>query len=370
MQWLLTGSEVLYDSLISYDLTSSQLDSIAAAAMDNRQFQPGKRTVEITDPGGRNYILGYRTPETIRSDTLYPLLVYLHGGIGTSRTDKGAEAYMMFSSMQDSFPMFLASPSANRTTPWWSENGLWRIVHAVRYLAFLYPVDREKIFLAGVSDGATGCFGAANTIAKPFAGFIAVSGLGGMLPRLGMELFPDNLKQRPVYNVNAGQDHLYPIDLVKRFCTKMNEQGVDITCKYYPDEKHGFEYREEEYGELASRIRTWRLPAHRRGFTWHILRSMPYWTDRIFSAGLASGADHGTVRGYWRGDTLVVQGDGVKHATLCFQQNSTAGYIPVIIDGSRGKARPEKLTVAAQLLLMHYTLSTQIGHFALYPIDF
>jgi len=191
----------------------------------------GDIRVRLTDSTGTVYGLGLRTPRAIRMDTTYPLVIYLHGGTGSERNDKGDSAFLMLEALADTFSLFLASPSANRYAPWWSPTGLLRILQTLRYMTLHYPINPNKVFLSGVSDGATGCYAAANTINAPFAGFIAVSGFGGMLPAVGMHLVPANLALRPIYNVNAGRDRIYPIDLVKRFIADLRLQGVGIIEK-------------------------------------------------------------------------------------------------------------------------------------------
>src|SRR5659263_159346 len=49
----------------------------------------------LTDSAGAVYKLGFCTPKKIRPDTLYPLVIYLHGGTGTQINTKGEMAYDM-----------------------------------------------------------------------------------------------------------------------------------------------------------------------------------------------------------------------------------------------------------------------------------
>jgi pimeloyl-ACP methyl ester carboxylesterase len=275
----------------------------------------GAVRVRLTDSAGLPYSLGYVTPPDMKRDTAYPLVIYLHGGIGTERDDKGDSAYLMLSALADSFRLFLASPSANRSAPWWSSPGLSRILQTLRFMTLNYPVNPRKVFLAGVSDGATGCYAAANTIPAPFAGFIAVSGFGGMLPALGMRLEPGNFRQRPIYNVNAGLDHIYPVEEVRNFILSLQEQGVAITSKIYPDEKHGFDYRMKEMGTLAGLVRTWSRPES-KGFSWTFIPGVPNLPDNCVHWTLSS--DNATVHAFWRHDTLVVRAKGVQSLTALF----------------------------------------------------
>jgi hypothetical protein len=301
--------------------------SLLAAAFRaaRNSAEAGTVRVWLMDSAGFSYRLGYSTPSEIRRDTTYPLIIYLHGGVGTERNDKGDSAFTMLSPLADTFKLFLASPSANRFVPWWSPSGLSRILQTLRFMTLHYPVNSRKVFLAGVSDGATGCYAAANTIPAPFAGFIAVSGFGGMLPALGMRLEPGNLKQRPIYNVNAGLDHIYPVEEVKGFVRLMQEQGVGITSRIYPEEKHGFDYRAKEMGSLANLVRTWSRPEN-TGISWAFVPEVPNLPDNCLSWTLSS--DNASVHAFWRRDTLVVRVKGVRSLTASFPSVPAGKKIP------------------------------------------
>ena len=237
-----------------------QADRLKALADSARLTSPDSGYyVTVSDSDGTPYALGIGLPRRFDRNRAYPLIVYLHGGIGTEISTKGERAWEMLGGLRDSIDIILASPSGNRFAAWWSQRGMARIVHAVRYVSIMYDIDTNKIFLAGVSDGATGCYAVASALggSGPFAGFFAVSGYGGMLPNLGVQLSIDNLKARPIYNINGAKDHLYPIDAVNAFVAYLRESGVQITDKVYPNEDHGFDYKEREYSEFIQRIKEW-----------------------------------------------------------------------------------------------------------------
>ncbi|GBU20336.1 hypothetical protein R80B4_00212 [Fibrobacteres bacterium R8-0-B4] len=230
-------------------------DSARATSPDTDHF------VTVNDSDGTPYALGIGLPHNFDRGRAYPLIVYLHGGIGTELSTKGEHAWEMLGGLRDSVDVVIASPSGNRFAPWWSHRGMERILHAVRYVGIMYDIDTDKIFLAGVSDGATGCYAVASVMGGggPFAGYFAISGFGGMLPNLGVRLSIDNLRKRPIYNIQGGKDHLYPIEAVNGFINYLRGEGVQIADKVYPDEGHGFDYKEREYSEIAGRIREWSL---------------------------------------------------------------------------------------------------------------
>jgi pimeloyl-ACP methyl ester carboxylesterase len=312
----------------------------------------GDIRVRLTDSTGTVYGLGLRTPAAIRMDTAYPLIIYLHGGTGSERNDKGDSAFLMLEALADTFSLFLASPSANRFAPWWSPAGLLRILQTLRYMTLHYPINPDKVFLAGVSDGATGCYAAANTINAPFAGFIAVSGFGGMLPAVGMNLVPANLMLRPIYNVNAGRDRIYPIDLVKRFIADLKLQGVGIIEKVYDEEEHGFDYRAREMGTLANFIRTWSRPESPH-CAWTFVQGFPNLPDHIVGWNYSGG--EAFIRAWWRHDTLIIRSEGLTSFTAAFAATPLREKITCLFPAQRNRTRKiaaAKSSWPFELLLM------------------
>jgi hypothetical protein len=271
----------------------------------------------LKDEFSSAYVIGYHTPETIRSDTLYPLIIYLHGGTGSPLTDKGRNAYQMLRPLADSMQLFLASPSANRYTQWWSTGGLSRILQTIRFMSLHYPIDPQKIFLAGVSDGATGCWQAANTIYGNFAGFFAISGFGGLLTMNGITLNPENISQRPIYNVNAGKDRLYPPEMVNQFLDAMESSGVKLIRKSYSEEEHGFDYREKEFGTLCSLIRVWKRP-ETSGIQAIFSPNLPMHADNLVDWAIDGIADSRYIKGSWKKDTLEISAKGISSAIITF----------------------------------------------------
>jgi dienelactone hydrolase len=335
-QWFVSPTNASFDSLVSYKMTVRKQDSLADAAQAKCVGSCGKFSVILPDTFASRYTLGWKTPAHIRHDTLYPLIVYLHGGTGTLLTTKGEIAWDMLSALGDTFDLFLASPSANRENPWWSPAGISRILQTVRFMTLNYPVNPDKIFLAGVSDGAAGCYAAANAICGPFAGFIAVSGYGGMLFQLGMNLYPDNIMQRPILNINAGKDHIYPIEEVRKFLDWLSANGVPVERKEYPEENHGFDYRDKEYGHLARFIRTWSRPSAGRSVSWTFIRGFPNLPDNLVQWDLQPEVSEQTIRAYWTNDTLQIKAAGIRSAAFAFPGNTDADAkkITVRINGS------------------------------------
>lgn len=317
-KWFISADSSLPKPLLK--LSDVEIDSIVKVI--RKKSIKGRGRVILRDSCGKEFIVGFSTPLNYREDTLYPCLIYLHGGISTEFSTKGEKAYEMFNFLADSMDIFLVSPSANREVPWWSPIGISRILQTLRFITLYYPIDPNKIFLAGVSDGATGCYAAANTIPSHFAGFIAVSGFGGMLSYFGIKLSSENLMQRPIYNVNSGKDRLYPIEVVNEFLDSLQEKGVNIFRKIYPEEEHGFEYRYKEAGEICKIIREWSKPQNPSIYA-RIPQDFPYCFDHILSIKKKKELQSQSlfVQAYCEGENYYIKQQGIEEITLYFDES-------------------------------------------------
>ncbi|MGH9333916.1 MAG: hypothetical protein ACRD21_09215, partial [Vicinamibacteria bacterium] len=101
-----------------------------------------------------------------------------------------------------------------------------------------YNVDENRIYLFGVSDGATGAYYHATKAPTIWAAFFPFLGHPGVLenPATGVDgnLFVDNLSNRPMFVVNGEQDELYPVERVKPYIETFERAGVEIVFRPQP----------------------------------------------------------------------------------------------------------------------------------------
>ena len=348
-----TGKQYLCSPHISEKIVKNEIQKIKK----NRQIESTVTvdTFILHDADTIQYMCGFSKPKVLKKNTLYPLLVYLHGGINTAHNTKGMDAFHMFDFISDSIDIFLVSPSANSLVPWWSDTGLKRIMATVRYMTYHFPIDPDRILLAGVSDGAAGCFAAANTINSIFAGFIAVSGFGGILPQLGVSISLTNLKKRPLYVINGGKDHLYPIDLVNQFHMWLRNNSVPIITKIYPSEKHGFDYRIQERQSIIAFVSTWSKPLL-DSISWERGSSQLVLTDNILSIEKNTITPLKTyIYAHWKSDTLYCATQGIQSFIIIAPQNKKK-YPAIVVyinnkqHGSYKLYKPSMDQICEQLL--------------------
>jgi hypothetical protein len=168
-----------------------------------------------------------------------------------------------------------------------------------------------------------------------------------MLPSAGIELYPENLRQRPFYNVNATDDHLYPIDVVNKFLDFLESSGVRVTRKVYSGEKHGFDYREREYPQLAAIVRSWRRESF-SGNTWRFVPDFPNTPAGCMHWKVQSGLQRATISTYPSGDTLIIQCQGILQCVL---------HLPEQFRNKPVKLNSGKVTIPSQkVTLQQYNL--------------
>ncbi len=214
------------------------------------------------DPGvprGRQ-VLTRRNPEGVEYRTIawippgydpaqrYPVRVYLHGGVSRPRRDEAAwwrnqERY----ARDDAIVLF---PESWRETMWWQASQIENLAGVVNDLKRTYNVDENQVHLLGVSDGGTGAFYHAFKAPTPWAGFVSFNGHPAVLASPSTaadgQMHVTNLRNKPFFAVNGGQDRLYPISSVVPFLQLFVNAGVYVDFRPRPEAGHNMQWWDEE----------------------------------------------------------------------------------------------------------------------------
>lgn len=367
-RWFVTPTAARLDSLAVSSLSITDLREALQWVAGHTRGARGARSVRLEALDGGEYTLGYQTPGSFDRDSTYPLVVYLHGGIMNAADTKGERAFAMLSPLLDSMDLFLASPTATRECAWWTVAGVQRILQTVRYMTLHFPIDPDRVFLAGVSDGAAGCYAVANAANAPFAGFFAISGFGRIAGSQGTPLVPGNLMQRPIYNVNGSLDRLYPAAQVDAFLDALEKAGVGVERRMYEDQGHGFDYREREYGALLQRIRTWRRPSDRLGLSFRAVQGLPNIAHNLVTYQAVSNLSGvPALNAYWRNGRLFVRSIGVSEFVYEAPREDKP---PVVVANGRAEERSRDVTakVSAVLDYTQYACRLSEPRQALYAV--
>ena len=190
--------------------------------------------------GGRGGFHLY-VPERYRGDRPWPLVVALHGAMGS-----GADFLWTWLREARSRRFLLLAPTSRDTT--WSMQGpdrdLPALLGMVRFVGERWNVDAGRMLLTGLSDGGTYALLAGLSEASPFPALACVSGV----------LHPSNLSRgnlgrargRRVYVAHGALDWLFPPPLARLAVETLRGAGADVTHHEIADLSHTYPREEND----------------------------------------------------------------------------------------------------------------------------
>ena len=208
----------------------------------------GRQVLSRRNPDGVEYRTIAWIPSEYDPAQRYPVRVYLHGGVSRPRRDEAAwwrnqERY----ARDDAIVLF---PESWGETMWWQASQIENLAGVVNDLKRTYNVDENQVHLLGVSDGGTGAFYHAFKAPTPWAGFVSFNGHPAVLASPSTaadgQMHVANLRNKPFFAVNGGQDRLYPISSVVPFLQLFVNAGVYVEFRPRPEAGHDMQWWDEE----------------------------------------------------------------------------------------------------------------------------
>ena len=191
-------------------------------------------------------------PEDYDPARRYPVRVYLHGGVSRPRRDeanwwRNQERY----ARADAIVVF---PESWREAMWWQANQVENLGGLLNDLKRDYNVNENAVHLLGVSDGATGAFYHAFKAPTPWAGFLSFNGHPVVLANPSTDadgqMYVTNLRNKPFFVINGGQDRLYPVESVVPFLQLFADAGVYLDFQPKPEAGHNMQWWDEESANI------------------------------------------------------------------------------------------------------------------------
>ena len=212
----------------------------------------GRRVLTRRNPEGVEYRTVAWIPPDYDFARRYPVRVYLHGGVSRPRRAeaewwRNQERY----ARDDAIILF---PESWGETMWWQASQIENLAGVVNDLKRSYNVDENQVHLLGVSDGATGAFYHAFKAPTPWAGFLSFNGhpvvLASPSTRADGQMYVTNLRNKPFFAINGGQDRLYPIASVVPFLRLFVDAGVYVEFRPRPEAGHNMQWWDEESPQI------------------------------------------------------------------------------------------------------------------------
>jgi predicted esterase len=166
------------------------------------------------------------------------LRVQLHGGVARPSPNAvapGREAPGRGANRIEGERQIYLHPSGWADAQWWDEEQVDNIFHAVDALKRKYNIDESRIYITGISDGATGVYYMALKAPTIWASYLPLNGSIGVLANFQTgadgEMYGNNFVNDPLYIVNGEQDPLYPVAGVEPHIRWFRAMGVPFVFR-------------------------------------------------------------------------------------------------------------------------------------------
>ena len=143
-----------------------------------------------------------------------------------------------------------------------------------------YNVDENRVYLTGISDGATGVYFYAMKLPTPFSAFLPLNGnmrvLATPSTRANGQLYAGNMVNKPFFIVNGGRDPLYPVSAVAPHVEMLTAAGTEVTFRPQPEAGHDTSWWPTEREAFTQFVTTHPRQPHPATVSWESER-----TDRF-----------------------------------------------------------------------------------------
>ena len=221
---------------------------IRAGAAYDADVPRGRQVLSRENADGVEYRYEFYVPDDYDPTRRYPVRVYLHGGVARPRRDdapflRNGERY----ARDDAIVVF---PESWSDAMWWQASQVENLTGMLNDIKRHYNVNENAVHLLGVSDGATGAFYHAFKAPTPWAAFLSFNGhpavLAGPSTFADGQMYVTNLRNKPIFAINGGQDRLYPVASVVPFLQLFVNAGVYVEFTPKPEAGHNMQWWAEE----------------------------------------------------------------------------------------------------------------------------
>jgi hypothetical protein len=276
--------------------TGADFETLAARLAQGRTYgQETRGAFSMRFPAGAGVLFDntIEVPADYTPDRKWQVRVQLHGGVsrpptatvsaGGSLEEEGASpgggAPSLKPRRENRIPgenQIYIHPSGFAGFEWWHVNQVENIVRLVDRVKRRYNVDESRIYLTGVSDGATGTYYMAMKEPTAWSAFLPLNGsikvLSNPAVRAEGELFSGNLVNRPFYIVSGEKDHLYPAQHVATHVEAFKKLGVSLVFRPQANAGHDTSWWPYERSLFEQFVKQKPRPAHPAKLSWQTER--------------------------------------------------------------------------------------------------
>lgn len=199
-------------------------------ASDEAKPGPGKQVPQRLDRVVRvtlKYLL--YLPADYEKKDAWPLMLFLHGagerGDNIERVKVHGPPKLIAAGKQ--FPFIVVSPQcpANR---WWQPEDLTALLDEV---VEKYKVDKDRIWVTGLSMGGFGTWSLAAATPDRFAALVPICGGGD-------PIWARRFQHIPIWVFHGAKDPVVPLDRSTRMVEALKQAGGNVKFTVYPEAGH------------------------------------------------------------------------------------------------------------------------------------
>jgi phospholipase/carboxylesterase len=176
-------------------------------------------------------------PEDYSPDKPLPLIVALHGGYG-----QGSEYVWTWLRPARSRGYAILAPKSLGNT--WDMTVPSRDTLSVGWMfeevASQYSIDRERVYLTGLSDGGIFTYILGLEQSELFRGLAVVAGALHLV--VDQMLREGHGKDTPIFVVHGVHDFIFPVTFTRQTCTLLKQIGYNVKYEELPEWGHAFPY--------------------------------------------------------------------------------------------------------------------------------
>ncbi len=161
------------------------------------------------------------------ADRKWPMLIVLHGAGGNMKV-----GFPAITKVAEDRGYILVSPSYRADGAWWKPDAREFLVKVVEDVCAKYRVDRDRVAIAGVSNGAAGAWVAAKIKPELYRAVISISGMFEGRPE------PTPSEGPPVFIVHGARDGVIPVTFSRNAFKAFEKVRPGTEYKEYPRDGH------------------------------------------------------------------------------------------------------------------------------------
>jgi predicted esterase len=216
-------------------------------------------------------------PASYRPDTRWPVRIQLHGGV--SRPADAAGRAIAPNRIQGEDAIYLY-PRGFAKAEWWHLNQYEHMVALLDWVTRTYNIDENRVYMTGVSDGATGAYFYAMKLTTPFSAFLPLNGnmrvLATPATRANGQMYAGNLVNKPLFIVNGGRDPLYPVSAVTPHVEMITAAGGTVEFRPQPEAGHDTSWWLAERARFEAFVNAHPRQPHPESLSWESERTDRY----------------------------------------------------------------------------------------------